>query len=484
VIKFNFDNSFTSLPDVFFSKCLPQEIVKPELVILNYDLLSELGLNSHNSIEEEAARIFSGSQIPDGAEPLATAYAGHQFGYFVPLLGDGRAHLLGEFIDTGGRRWDLALKGSGRTRFSRDGDGQLHLGAAIREYLISEAMHYLGIPTTRSLAIVCTGRAVFRAEVLRGATLTRIASSHLRIGSFEYMAAREDLASLKALVNYALKRHFPDQKHEYSEAYTLLKGTIERQAITIAKWMEFGFIHGVMNTDNMTISGETLDYGPAAFMDVYDPATVFSSIDSQGRYAYHNQPKIALWNLTRLAEALLPLIAPNEREAIKLCEYELSRFAEQYHHHYFQAMGRKLGINSVTPEDIKLINNFLEILKTEQLDYTNSLYTVSNLINTDTYSDTSNLVSALQSWLSQWQFRRRQFRLESQAPQQVISSTPTIIPRNYYLEHVIEKACDNDYTEFKTFLNLIKTPYSKDPNHSHYYEPPPPMPHYKTYCGT
>ncbi|MFL6560965.1 MAG: protein adenylyltransferase SelO, partial [Bacillus sp. (in: firmicutes)] len=325
----NFDNSYARLPDTFFASTDPTPVRSPKLIIFNYSLAHSLGLNTQELESENGVAVFAGNRIPDGAKPLAQAYAGHQFGHFTKL-GDGRAILLGEQITPKGERFDIQLKGPGRTPYSRGGDGRASLGPMLREYIISEAMHALGIPTTRSLAVVTTGEPVFRETALPGAILTRVAASHLRVGTFQYGAKWGTIEELRALADYTLKRHYPDVDMDENRYLSLLQEVIKRQAALIAKWQLVGFIHGVMNTDNMTISGETIDYGPCAFMDNYDPATVFSSIDTQGRYAYGNQPYIAGWNLARFAETLLPLLHDNQEHAVKLAQDEISNFMELY----------------------------------------------------------------------------------------------------------------------------------------------------------
>jgi len=367
--RFPFDNSYRRLPDRFHVRMPPAAVAEPRLIAFNRDLAEELGLDVP-AIEPAAAAIFSGNALPAGAEPIAVAYAGHQFGSFVPQLGDGRAILLGEVIDRSGRRRDIQLKGSGRTPFSRRGDGRAALGPVLREYVVSEAMHALGIPTTRALAAVATGEPVYREEVLPGAVLTRVAASHIRVGTFQFFAARGDQDGVRTLADHVLARHYPELAEAERPYLALLAGVAERQARLVAHWMHVGFIHGVMNTDNMAVSGETIDYGPCAFMDAYDPQTVFSAIDHGGRYAFANQPNIALWNLARLAETLLPLIDPDPQAAIGQAREALGGFAERFEGFWLDGMRRKLGLATAEADDQALANGLLQAMAQGTADFT------------------------------------------------------------------------------------------------------------------
>jgi len=367
----NLDNSYARLPELFFTSTNPTAVNAPELIILNYPLATSLGLNVQALQSQDGVAVLAGNHIPEGALPLAQAYAGHQFGRFT-MLGDGRAVLLGEQITPLGERFDIQLKGSGKTPYSRGGDGRAALGPMLREYIISEAMHALGIATTRSLAVVTTGETIIRETDQPGAILTRVAVSHLRIGTFQYVSKWGTVEDLRSLADYTLQRHFPDVDAAPNQYLFLLQEVIKRQAVLIAKWQLVGFIHGVMNTDNMALSGETIDYGPCAFMDSYDPATVFSSIDIHGRYAYGNQPHIAGWNLARFAETLLPLLHVDQAQAINLAQNAISEFSELYHHNWLAGMRAKLGIYNVETQDESLIEGLLNMMQKYGADYTNT----------------------------------------------------------------------------------------------------------------
>ena len=385
-IGWNFDNSYADLPEIYFTKMDPNPVKEPELVILNDTLATTLGLNA-DALKEEGIAVFAGNEIPEGAMPLAQAYAGHQFGHFT-MLGDGRAMLIGEQITPTRERFDIQLKGSGRTAYSRGGDGRAGLGPMLREYIISEAMHALGIPTTRSLAVVTTGETILRETMLPGAIVTRIAESHLRVGTFEFAIQWGTFDDLRRLADYAIKRHYPEIEADKNRYLSFLQAVIAQQAALIAKWQLVGFIHGVMNTDNMTISGETIDYGPCAFMDTYDPATVFSSIDVQGRYAYGNQPSIAGWNLARFAETLIPLLHEDEEEAIKIGQDAMSGFHDHYQSNWLSGMRAKLGLFNEEKDDETLIDNLLTLMTKYKADYTNTFRALAfnNLENIEMFS--------------------------------------------------------------------------------------------------
>jgi uncharacterized protein YdiU (UPF0061 family) len=369
-VHFPFQNTYAALPDDFFARVAPTPVAAPRLIKLNRPLAVHLGLDPDRLASSEGVEILAGKRVPDGADPIAMAYAGHQFGHFVPQLGDGRAILLGEVIDADGIRRDIQLKGSGPTPFSRRGDGRAALGPVLREYIVSEAMAALGIPTTRSLAAVITGESVRRETLLPGAVLTRIAASHIRVGTFQYFAARSDTEGVRRLADHVIARHYPEAAKTPRPYHALLEGVIARQAELVARWLLIGFIHGVMNTDNSSISGETIDYGPCAFMDGYDPATVFSSIDEQGRYAYANQPRIALWNLTRLAECLLPLLSEDQDEAIAEAQAVLGGFAEVFDAAYQAGLRRKLGLFTARDDDRALAQDLLDAMAKNQADFT------------------------------------------------------------------------------------------------------------------
>ena len=397
----NLDNSYARLPKSFFTSLNPTPVRSPKLIILNDPLATSLGLNVQALQSNDGVAVLAGNQIPEGALPLAQAYAGHQFGHFT-MLGDGRALLLGEQITPLGERVDIQLKGSGRTPYSRGGDGRAALGPMLREYIISEAMHALGIPTTRSLAVVTTGESVIRETEQPGAILTRVAASHLRVGTFQYVSKWGTVEDLRALADYTLQRHFPDVDADENRYLFLLQEVIKRQAVLIAKWQLVGFIHGVMNTDNMAISGETIDYGPCAFMDAYDPATVFSSIDIHGRYAYGNQPHIAAWNLARFAETLLPLLHDNQEQAVKLAQDAISDFTELYHCNWLAGMRAKLGIFNEELQDESLIEGLLSMMQKYRADYTNTFraLTFDKLADTVLFGTTE-----FAQWHELWQAR-------------------------------------------------------------------------------
>lgn len=479
----NFDNSYARLPQSFFSSQNPTPVSSPKLVILNSRLAATLGLNSEELQSAEGVEILAGNQLPEGASPLAQAYAGHQFGHFN-MLGDGRALLLGEQITPQGERYDIQLKGSGRTPYSRGGDGRAALGPMLREYIISEAMQALGIPTTRSLAVVTTGEPVLRETKLPGAVLTRIASSHLRVGTFQYAAQWGTTNDLQALADYTIERHFSDVKADMNRYLFLLQEVIKRQAELIAKWQLVGFIHGVMNTDNMAIGGETIDYGPCAFMDAYDPATVFSSIDTRGRYAYGNQPYIAGWNLARFAETLLPLLHDNQEQAIEIAQGAISEFGDLYHGHWLAGMRAKLGLFNEEQEDETLIKNLLDAMHKHGADYTNTFraLTVGKLEGSVLF-DTPEFTQ----WNEQWQERLSRQKESTDSSQEVMrSSNPALIPRNHRVEEALKAAVeDGDYSVMERFLDVLSQPYADSPEQEAYSAPPDPScGPYRTFCGT
>lgn len=485
VIKkaWNFDNSYAGLPETFFTIQNPTPVPSPSLVILNYPLAKSLGLNAEALESNDGIAELSGNKIPSGALPLAQAYGGHQFGHFT-MLGDGRAILLGEQITPEGKRFDIQLKGSGRTPYSRGGDGRAALGPMLREYIISEAMHALGIPTTRSLAVVKTGDMVARETYLPGAILTRVASSHLRVGTFQYASRWESIEELRALADYTLQRHFPRVDTQENPYVLLLREVVKRQAELISKWQLVGFIHGVMNTDNMAISGETIDYGPCAFMDAYDPKTVFSSIDINGRYAYGNQPPIAIWNLSRFAEALLPLIHDNQEEAVKLAQQEVSEFNNLYHRNWFSGMRKKLGLFNEESQDEALISDLLSIMKKYAADYTNTFRALTlDKLEAIPILDASEFAD----WYKLWQARLdRQQETKASAYQLMENSNPAIIPRNHLVEEALEAAVKHeDYSVMEKLLEALSKPYDYSKEQPYYSTPPAPSGcPYRTYCGT
>jgi Uncharacterized conserved protein len=479
----NLDNSYARLPKSFFTSLNPIPVCSPKLIILNYSLAKFLGLNAKALQSAEGVEVLAGNRIPEGSLPLAQAYAGHQFGHFT-MLGDGRAHLLGEQITPLGKRIDIQLKGSGKTPYSRQGDGRAVLGPMLREYIISEAMHELGIPTTRSLAVVTTGEMVLRETVQPGAILTRVAASHLRVGTFQYVAKWGNVEELRTLADYTLQRHFPEGETDENRYLFLLKEVIKLQAALIAKWQLVGFIHGVMNTDNMALSGETIDYGPCAFMDVYDPMTVFSSIDIYGRYAYVNQPYIAEWNLTRFAETLLPLLHVDMEQAVKLAQDAVSDFPKLYHTNWLTGMRAKLGIFNEEPEDESLIEGFLSMMQKHRADYTNTFraLTLDRLEDTDLYTS-----AEFTEWYKIWQERLgRQKELKESSFQLMRNSNPVLIPRNHRVEEALEAAVNQgDYSVMKRFLDALSSPYAYSPEQEHYstLREPSSCP-YRTFCGT
>lgn len=481
-IGFNFENTYVNLPEMFFTKKGPSHVKAPSLVKLNSSLAKELGLNIDALQSNEGVEILSGNKIPEGSIPLAQAYAGHQFGHFT-LLGDGRALLLGEHITPKGERIDIQLKGSGRTPYSRGGDGKAALGPMLREYIISEAMHALNIPTTRSLAVTKTGEAVIRETYLKGAVLTRIASSHIRVGTFQYARNWGTVEDIKKLADYTLKRHFKEIENEENPYLSLLKEVIKRQAELIAKWQLVGFIHGVMNTDNMTISGETIDYGPCAFMDTYDPETVFSSIDINGRYAYKNQPNMAVWNLARFAETLLPLLSTDQDEAINLAEDALSEFSEIFKNNWISGMRAKLGIFNEETEDKELITNLLNIMQKYKADYTNTFraLTIDDLNGLEIFNS-----EEFKEWYKMWQERlSRQDESKDLSKKLMKSSNPAVIPRNHRVEEALEAAEKGDYSVMDKLLDVLINPFEYSKDQEEYAKLPKPSScKYKTYCGT
>ncbi|MBO9129149.1 protein adenylyltransferase SelO [Bacillus sp. 165] len=479
----NFDNSYARLPQSFFATLNPQPVCSPKLGIINDKLAFSLGLDIEALRSEAGVAVLAGNKIPKGALPLAQAYAGHQFGHFT-MLGDGRAVLIGEQITPLDERFDIQLKGSGRTPYSRRGDGRAALGPMLREYIISEAMHALGIPTTRSLAVVTTGETIIRETTLPGAILTRVAASHIRVGTFQYVANWGTVEELQMLADYTLKRHFPNVAADENGYLSLLKEVLKRQAVLIAKWQQVGFIHGVMNTDNMTICGETIDYGPCAFMDHYDPATVFSSIDTQGRYSYGNQPYIAGWNLARFAESLLPLLHEDEEQAIKLAQDEISNFITLYQSEWLAGMRAKLGLFNSEEQDKVLIEDLLNMMQKHRADYTNTF----RALTLDTTEDTVLFrTSEFVNWHEQWQERLgRQQETKASSHQLMRKHNPAVIPRNHRVEAALEAAVNQeDYSVMEQLLQVLSDPYAHSPEQNDYCTLPALSNHpYQTFCGT
>lgn len=482
-IGWNFANSYTHLPESMFTRIKPTPVRKPELIIFNEPLAANLGLNSTALQSKEGLGNLAGNEVPEGTVSLAQAYAGHQFGHFT-MLGDGRAVLLGEQITPQGDRVDIQLKGAGRTPYSRGGDGRAALGPMLREYIISEAMHGLGIPTTRSLAVVATGEPLIRETEQPGAVLTRIAASHLRVGTFQYVAAWGTVEDLRILADYTLQRHYPEAPVEDNPYLVLLREVMERQAALIAKWQLVGFIHGVMNTDNMALSGETIDYGPCAFMDVYNPETVFSSIDQQGRYAYHNQPGIGAWNLARFAETLLPLLADDQAQAIKLAEEAISDFSERSYQYWLTGMRAKLGIFNEELEDVALIDTLLELMQKYRADYTNTFRSLTLGVMEDAALFGT---PEFKEWNELWQARlSRQQESQSSSLKLMHSSNPAIIPRNHRVEEALEAAVERkDYDVMERLLQALTNPYAYSSEQEEYSALPEESAcPYRTFCGT
>ena len=477
------ENSYAQLPPLFHSEVAATPVARPALVILNRPLAASLGLDADVLEQPGCAWWFTGNLTPPGARPLAQAYAGHQFGHFTGL-GDGRALLLGEQITADGTRLDIQLKGSGRTPYSRGGDGRAALGPMLREFLISEAMHALGIPSTRSLAVATTGEAVMRDRALPGAVLTRVAASHIRVGTFQWAAAHRDHVALEELVRYTLCRHHPHAKDAENPALALLEESVRSQAALLARWMCVGFIHGVMNTDNMALSGETIDYGPCAFMDAYDPDTVFSSIDRHGRYAYGRQPEIAQWNLARLAETLLPLIHPEETSAIEAANGVVAGFTRIYQNHLLHGMGAKLGLAEASEEDFPLIDGLLDWMRLTGADFTNTFATLSG---GKTLPDEWRRDPAFQSWYLTWQERLKRGTTGLEAAFVLMrSSNPAVIPRNHKVEEALDAAVDHgDLSLFRTMLEVLTNPYQHSRDASDFRHPAPDGgAGYQTFCGT
>lgn len=483
-----FDNSYARLPEKFFQRINPIKVKNPKLIRINVELAQKLGLELPEN-EDKLAEIFSGNSLLDGCEPIAQAYAGHQFGHFVPQLGDGRAILLGEVVIANNKRYDVQLKGSGKTRFSRGGDGRSPLGPVIREYIVSEAMHGLGIPTTRALAMVSSGEKVFREGELPGAIFTRIASSHIRVGTFEFFAARNDNDAVKILADYVIDRHYPQAKEAPNPYSALLEKVCEAHAMLVARWMRVGFIHGVMNTDNTTISGETIDYGPCAFMDNYDPATVFSSIDHYGRYAYGSQPKISQWNMSGFAGCLLPLIHDDQEQAKITAANIIQEFQKNFKEVYYSEMCKKIGIAEPTAKSIEMLSRILEMMHNEKSDFTNTFRSLCNAIEGNIVQFTNHFTAtdSAENWLADWKELLKELQIPNSSTFEIMNTAnPVFIPRNHRVEEAIRQGVEkNDFSYTDRLIKILAEPYKPQPALSEYTEPPESSEQvYQTFCGT
>jgi serine/tyrosine/threonine adenylyltransferase len=486
-VRIPFDNSYARLPERFYARLDPTPVAAPRLVRLNVALAEQLGIDPGELVGPEGVAIVSGNTVPTGAAPMALAYAGHQFGHFVPRLGDGRANLLGEVVGTDGRRRDIQLKGSGPTPFSRSGDGRAALGPVLREFLISEAMAALGVPTTRTLAAVTTGEAVWRETRLPGAVLTRVAASHIRVGTFQYFAARNDEEAVRLLADHAIARHYPEAAREANPYRGLLDAVVSAQADLVAQWLLIGFVHGVMNTDNTAVSGETIDYGPCAFIDAYDPGVVFSSIDHAGRYAYGNQPRIALWNLTRLAETLLPLLDSDDEAA----KEALAAFAPRFQAAYFGGLRRKIGLSAEREGDDALTQDLLKLMADAGADFT---LTFRRLCDAAAGREGDAAVRTLfadqagyDAWAARWRSRLLQGRERPEAVRAAMRLVnPAFIPRNHVVEAALVAAIERaDFTPFEALMDVLSRPYEDGPELAYYATPPRQEERVlQTFCGT
>ena len=488
---FPFENTYARLPDRFYARVPPTPVAAPRLIRLNTELALELGLDPVWLAGPEGLEVLAGKRVPDAAEPIAMAYAGHQFGHFVPQLGDGRAILLGEVVDGHGVRRDLQLKGSGPTPFSRQGDGRAALGPVLREYIVSEAMAALDIPTTRSLAAVATGETVARETLLPGAVLTRVAASHVRVGTFQFFAARGDVEGLRVLADHVIGRHYPEAAQSGRPYRSLFELVTARQAELIARWLLVGFIHGVMNTDNMSIAGETIDYGPCAFMDAYHPATVFSSIDHQGRYAYANQPRIATWNLARLAETLLPLLDDDQEKAVAQAEEVLGGFSGNFEAAFLAGMRKKLGLFSAEEEDGELAREFLSLLAANEADFTVAFRRLSNSAGDPATAEPDRSLfedaNAYETWAARWHRRLAKERQDLSSRRAMMRAVnPAFIPRNHRIEGIIQAAVQHDdFAPFEELLSVLSKPFEDQPGFAHYMSPPQAHERVcQTFCGT
>ena len=489
-----FDNSFVTLSDRFYSRQAPTPVANPQIIKLNDALVEQLGLDAGYLHSSQGIAVLAGNHLPDGANPIAMAYAGHQFGHWVPQLGDGRAVLLGEVVDKDGQRFDLQLKGAGPTPYSRNGDGRAAIGPVIREYIVSEAMAALGVPTTRALSAVTTGEAVYRESALPGAVLTRVASSHIRVGTFQYFAARKDNDAIQQLTNYVIQRHYPDCAQAQSPALALLEAVIQQQANLVAQWQSIGFIHGVMNTDNASVAGITIDYGPCAFMDTYNPETVFSSIDHAARYAYQNQPGIAQWNMANFAQCLLPLINDDEQKALSAAQQAIDDFPAHYEKVYLHIFRKKLGLANEQENDAALVTDLLNAMAAQQADFTNTFRALCNICpgNANTEQNNASFFdqfandTAARDWLADWQHRLVN---ESAQPADSVAlmkaSNPAYIPRNHKVEAALAAAQQHDYNPTHELVEVLSAPYLLQEKYADYTTPPSSDERVlATFCGT
>ena len=480
-INWNFDNTYSKLPEPFREKINPVKVKNPQLILLNESLAKDLNLDFSEISQSELSVLFTGNELPKNSNSIAQAYAGHQFGHFT-MLGDGRAVLIGEHVSKNNHRYDIQFKGSGKTAFSRNGDGRAALGPMLREYLISEAMHALNIPTTRSLALAKTGESVIRETQLEGAILTRVASSHIRVGTFQYIAARNKKNELETLFEYVIKRHYPEIESSKNKALDLLKVVLDKQIDLVVNWMRVGFIHGVMNTDNMSIAGETIDYGPCAFMDIYDPKTVFSSIDKLGRYAYCNQPVITKWNLSRFAECLIPLIDKAQDTAIKSATEIIDTFEKTYEEKWLNMMRNKLGLLGTDEKDKYLILDLLTWMHQNKVDYTNTFCYLMNFQNQENNIYEDNNFS---NWKKRWE--RRSLKDDStkkKCIELMRNNNPLVVPRNHKVEEALNKANKGNLKPFNRLLEVLNKPYIEQEDITHYQVPSQLSEKYKTFCGT
>ena len=479
-INWQFNNTYANLPKHFKEEIKPTLVDNPELVILNKKLAEDLNLDLSKVDNTNLAKIFSGNLLPEGANTIAQAYAGHQFGHFT-MLGDGRAVLLGEHMVNKQNRFDIQFKGSGRTSFSRGGDGRAALGPMLREYIMSEAINSLNIPTTRSLAVVKTGEKVVRESLLNGAVLTRVAASHIRVGTFQYIAAKQNIDDLKTLLNYTIERHYPEIKSSNNKALDLLNLVIEKQCQLVVNWMRVGFVHGVMNTDNVTISGETIDYGPCAFMDSYNPKTVFSSIDKFGRYSFSNQPPITKWNLSRFAECLIPLINKDENKAIEMASESIDNFQKIYETKWLDMMKSKIGLFGEDKNDKELINDLLNWMTNSKADYTNTFCHLMNIKvdNTEIYKD-----KYFTNWINNWKKRLLINNVSKEKQLTIMKSVnPNVIPRNHKVEEALKSADNGNLKIMNKLLSVLNKPYDIQENMEEYQSPSNDI-NYQTFCGT
>ena len=480
LINWNFDNTYSKLPDTFKEDIVPVSVKNPEILMVNEDLAKELNLDFSKTEKNQLSALFAGNVLPEGSNSIAQAYAGHQFGHFT-MLGDGRAVLIGEHLTNENKRYDIQFKGSGQTSFSRNGDGRAALGPMLREYIISEAMHALNVPTTRSLAVVKSGEEVIREKPLQGAILTRVALSHIRVGTFQYIAARRNKDELETLLNYVIQRHYPNINDSKNKPVDLLNIVLDKKIDLVVNWMRIGFIHGVMNTDNMNISGETIDYGPCAFMDTYDPKTVFSSIDQMGRYAYCNQPLITKWNLSRFAECLIPLIDKDKDKAIEIATKVINSFEKKYESKWMNMMRQKLGLSGVFTEDKNIIIDLLTWMHQKKMDYTNTFCHLMNLkINENKdYEDTD-----FQSWEKRWKERLKKNTNPKAYIELMRVANPLVIPRNHKVEEALNQADLGNIEPINKLLKILKIPYTETKDIIEYQIPSFSNKKYKTFCGT